>query len=127
MSKKFIPILLALAAILCTLPLRGDSPPEYKKEIPVKKIENSYLIKSLNEITAHYLCAVNSIHTTVASDMGMIEMTVTNLSTGESWWDTFDSGEAPQSILPISGDPGYYKVEYITESGDIYTGEFLIE
>ena len=32
-----------------------------------------------------------------------------------------------QTLLPISGTPGYYEIEYVTESGDVYTGEFLIE
>lgn len=37
MIKKLIPITLALAAMFCTLPMRGDSPPENVKEIPIRK------------------------------------------------------------------------------------------
>ena len=69
----------------------------------------------------------STIQTTVTSDLGEIEMTVTNLSTGEAWSDSFDSGVIMQTLLPISGTPGYYEIEYVTESGDVYAGEFLIE
>ena len=51
-------------------------------------------------------------------------MTVTNLSTGEAWSDSFDSGVIMQTLLPISGTPGYYEIEFITESGDTYVGCF---
>lgn len=107
--------------------MRGDSPPEPQREILIKKLNKSDLIRNLSEIQAFYLDDFCAIHTTVLSDIGMVEITVTNLMTGESWWDTFDSGEAPQTLLPISGSAGYYEVEYITESGDVYVGEFLIE
>ena len=40
---------------------------------------------------------------------------------------SFDSSNEQQSFLQISGTPGYYEIEYITEPGDIYEGEFLIE
>lgn len=69
----------------------------------------------------------STIQTTVTSDLGEIEMTVTNLSTGEAWSDSFDSGVIMQTLLPISGTPGFYEIEYVTESGDVYAGEFLIE
>lgn len=69
----------------------------------------------------------STIQTTVTSDLGEIEMTVTNLSTGEAWSDSFDSGVIMQTFLPISGTPGFYEIEYVTESGDVYAGEFIIE
>ena len=82
---------------------------------------------SLCVIEVYYFSMLSSIQTTVTSDLGQIEMTVTNLSTGEAWSDTFDSGAIMQILLPISGTPGCYEIEYVTESGDVYAGEFLIE
>ena len=70
---------------------------------------------------------LSAIFTTLTSDLGLVEIMVTNLSTGEAWSDTFDSGAFMQNIMPISGTPGYYEIEYITESGDVYAGEFIIE
>ena len=43
------------------------------------------------------------------------------------WYDSFDSALEPQTILPISGDPGVYEITYITESGNVYEGTFIIE
>ena len=109
--------------------MRGDSPEIKQREIPIRQLVNQPTVRDLNtpSLQAWYDGLFPSIYTTVLSDIGMVEITVTNLMTGESWWDTFDSGEALQTLLPISGSAGYYEVEYITESGDVYVGEFLIE
>lgn len=100
-----------------------------QREIPIRQLVNQPTVRDLNtpSLQAWYDGIFPSIYTTVLSDIGMVEITVTNLMTVESWWDTFDSGEALQTLLPISGSVGYYEVEYITESGDVYVGEFLIE
>ncbi len=126
MGKK---ILLVFVAVLCTLPMRGDDPPETKKEIPVKEIGTRPTVRdfSILPLQVYYDGMIHSINTVVISDMGMIEVIVTNLITGENWWDAFDSAFEPQSVLKISGTSGYYEVMYITQSGDVYVGEFLIE
>ena len=127
MNKKLIPILLTLAAMFCIEPARGSSLPEKQREIPIKKLDKSNLFRSPGDFLVFYDGISSAIYTTVTSDLGQIEMTVTNLSTGEAWSDSFDSGLIMQTLLPISGTPGYYEIEYITESGDAYAGEFLIE
>lgn len=81
----------------------------------------------MHEIHAHYLEDSRAIYTTLASDLGQIEMTVTNLSTGEAWSDSFDSGVVMQTLLPISGTRGYYEIIYVSEFGNIYEGNFVIE
>ena len=129
MRKKLIPFLLAIAGMFCIVPVRGDDPPQKQQTIPLKR--------ALQKPTARDLCTLSiqacydelysAIQTIVTSDLGQVEIMVTNLSTGEAWSDTFDSGAFMQNIMPISGTPGYYEIEYITESGDVYTGEFIIE
>ena len=76
------------------------------------------------ELTCHYLGMMNAVVTTVWSDLGDVNLTVTNCSTGSVWYDSFDSSLEPQTVLPISGEPGTYQIVYITESGDIYQGTF---
>lgn len=127
MVKKLIPILLAFAAMFCTLPMRGDSPPDRSHEIPVKKLDKNNKIRSLCDIQACYYGMLSAIHTTVATDLGEIEVIVTNCSTGEVWYDTFDSSLHTQHVLSISGTPGHYEVIYSVESGDLYEGTFVIE
>lgn len=121
--------LLVFVAVLCTLPMRGDDPPETKKEIPIKEIGTRPTVRdfSILPLQVYYDGMMHSINTVVISDMGMIEVTVTNLMTGEKWWDTFDSGETFQVLLPISGASGYYEIEYITEFDSVYAGGFVIE
>ena len=127
MIKKLIPITLALAAMFCTLPMRGDSPPDNVKEIPIRKVDKDDKIRSLNCIYAFYDGISPAIHTTFLSDLGLVEMTVTNLSTGEIWSDEFNSSITMQTALPVSGNLGCYTVVYVSESGDIYEGLLLLE
>lgn len=127
MIKKLIPITLALAAMFCTLPMRGDSPPENVKEIPIRKVDKDDKIRSLNCIYAFYDGISSAIHTTFLSDLGLVEMTVSNLLTGEVWSGVCDSAACTQMLQEVSGTVGYYEVVYFSETHGTYTGEFLIE
>ena len=110
------------------LEMRADEEVQIKK-IPLKIDKRKDLCRNLVDepISAVYYAMFSGIQTVVTEDLGEVELIVTNLSTGESWWDTFDSASEPQSVLPISGTSGHYEVEYITQSGDVYVGEFVIE
>ena len=128
MVKHLIPIMLALACMFCIVPAWGDSSLEKRREIPIRHVETRPTIRDFNipPLQACYDGMSSAIHTTVTSDLGQIEMTVTNLSTGETWFDSFDSGMIMQTLLPISGTAGYYEIEYVTESGDVYEGIFIL-
>jgi hypothetical protein len=78
-------------------------------------------------ITSIYYGMLSSIQTIISSDLGDIDVMVYNISTGESWFDTFDSSLEMQTFLPISGDVGLYEIIYMTESGEIYSGSFIID
>ena len=78
-------------------------------------------------IESCYLRMLSGIQTVVTKEQGDINMYVSNITTGESWSYSFDSIMEPQSFIQLSGNPGYYEVEYVTESGDIYYGVFIIE
>lgn len=120
--------LVAFLLPLSALEMSADEKEEIQK-IPLVLQGGTKLKRNIEEssIESYYYGMLSSIQTTVTSDLGQIEMTVTNLSTGEAWSDTFDSGLIMQTLLPISGTPGFYEIEYVTESGDVYAGEFLIE
>ena len=127
MVKKLIPIVLALSAMFCTMPMRADVPYQNQTEIPVKKVEGGDFVRTLSVIHFYYLENSSALQTVVMADLGEVNLTVKNLSTSEVLWSTFDSQENPQFFLPISGAPGYYEIEFITESGDVYVGEFIID
>lgn len=129
MVKHLFSILFALAAIFCcTMQVWGDTSHGKQHEIPIKHVGTGPTIRDLNlpPLHAYYNGTSSEIYTMTTSDLGQIEMTVINLSTGEVWYDTFDSGTFMQTILPISGNSGYYTVTYTTESGSVYEGYFIL-
>lgn len=123
--RKTIILLVAFLLPLSALKMSADEKGTIRP-IPLIKVEKKDLSRSLSHesMMAGYYGMLSSIQTTVTEDLGEIEVTVTNLSTGEAWSDSFDSGVIMQTLLPISGTPGYYEIEYITESGDTYVGCF---
>lgn len=129
MIKKLIPITLALAAMFCTLPLLGENPPEKQKEIPIRQIVTKPIVRDLScmPIRAYYDGMSSVIYTSFLSDLGIVEMTVTNLSTGEIWSGEFNSSITMQTALSVSGNLGCYTIVYVSESGDIYEGLLLLE
>ena len=99
-----------------------------KMKIPLELGPEKNLTRSLIEepLTCHYYGMMTSIVTAVSSDQGNVSLTVTNLSTGETWYDVFDSATELQVYLPISGTSGLYEIVYTTQSGDVYEGEFVL-
>ena len=79
------------------------------------------------QIICHYHGMMTSIVTTFSLDLGEVTLTVTNCSTGEVWYDVYDSVNESQAIMPISGADGLYEIAYISESGDIYEGTFVLK
>lgn len=126
MVKNLISILLVLAAVFCTMPVRGDSTPE-SYEIPVKRLDKKNQIRSLCDVQAYYNGMLSVVCTSVFADLGEIDLAVTNCTTGEFWEDSFDSSSVSQHLLPISSTSGWYEVVYTTENGDSYVGTFVIE
>ena len=125
--KKLIVFLMAVLLPLYAFEMSADE--KETKQIPIKRSLQEDVTRSLDNppIESYYSGMMSSIQTTVTSDLGQIDMTVTNLMTGESWSDTFDSGITPQTFLPISGAPGLYEITYLTSFGDLYEGTFTIE
>lgn len=128
MIKKLIPLFLALAAIFCVMPMRGDTPPGKQKDIPLDYVLTQPTVRSLIPCDLHacYCYLSESIQTIASSHLGSVEISVINLTTGETWSDIFDSAVTPH-FLPISGAPGLYEITYLTSFGDLYEGTFTIE
>ena len=125
--RKFLLFLTALLMPVFALDMRADDEDAVMK-IPLKMDSGTYLNRSLvpESVECHYFGMMNSVVTTVWSDLGEVVLTVTNCSTGNVWYDTFDSAQEPQAALALSGEPGIYEIVYITETGDIYEGTFTI-
>ena len=128
MKTKFILLFLAVFLPLSVFQLNADEKkPEQK--IPLTKTKGDYNYnRSLTQLPVEccYMGMMNLILTTFSSDLGEVTLEVINTSTGETSYDIFDSGLTPQSVLPISGNSGYYTITYITETGDIYEGSLTL-
>lgn len=127
LMKKVLLFMMAFALPIFALEMRADDE-NAKSKIPLKMESSTKNTRGLveEELTCHYFGMMNSIVTTVYSDLGDVALTVTNTSTGSVWYDTFDSALEPQTLLPLSGEPGIYEIVYITESGAVYEGTFTV-
>lgn len=125
--KKFILLLMALLLPLSALVINADTKPVMKK-IPIR-IGKETIRRDLVPIPleSYFYGPMSCIHTTALTDLGEVEVNVTNNSTGEFWTDTFDTSVESQFHLQISATSGYYVIEYTTASDDTYEGEFIIE
>ena len=128
MKTKIILLFLAVFLPLSAFQLNADEK-KPKREIPLNQVtDSSKDNRSLAQLPVEccYMGMMNLILTTFSSDLGEVTLEVINTSTGEISHDIFDSGMTPQSVLPISGNSGYYTITCITETGDIYEGSFEI-
>ena len=119
--KKFM-IFMVLLLPLFTFDMSADE--KEAKRIPLNQgvqncIERSFVSVP---IEAYYIGTTSSIQTAVSSDLGTVEIVVTNLATSKSWSDIFDSGLSTWHELQISSDSGNYEIIYVTESGDLFQG-----
>ena len=131
MKTRFLLILMAVFLPLSAYLLNADSPP-HKQDIPLYPVDSGHTDKdnrSLIQLPVEccYLGMMDSIVTTVFTDLGDVTLTVTNCSTGSVWYDSFDSALESQTLLTLSGEPGIYEIVYITESGGVYEGTFTIQ
>ena len=120
--------MVAIVLPIFALEVRADDE-NAKMKIPLKMESSTKHTRGLveEELTCHYVGMMNSLVTTVWSDLGDVTLTVTNCSTGSVWYDSFDSVLEPQTALLLSGEPGIYQIVYITESGGVYEGTFTIQ
>lgn len=130
MKQKFIFLFLAVFLPLSAFVLNADDK-KNKQEIPLTLVVSDGSERDNRSIfqlpiECHYFGMVDGIVTSVCSDLGDVTLTVTNCSTGNVWYDSFDSALEPQTMLPLSGEPGIYQIIYITESGDIYQGTLTL-
>ena len=125
--RKTLLLLLALLLPLSAFKMSADDENAVMK-IPLElDIEQNFERQLVQfPIECCYLGMMDSIVTIVCSDLGDVSLTVTNCSTGNVWYDMFDSAMEPQTMLPLSGEPGIYEIVYITESGAVYEGTFTI-
>ena len=100
---------------------------EEKKEFPIEKnpkpITGPRTPNFDYDISAYY--QNGDVYLQFAYDMGMIEITVTNESTGEQWHQIDDSAFGAVSIA-TSTSAGNYYITIVTDDGSCYAGSYSL-
>ena len=119
MKKIFLLLFLMCGVLL--------SSAEEKKEIPIevkpKPITGPRTPDYGSDIMAYYQDGV--IYLQFAYDMGEVEITVTNETTGEMWQQTDDSAFGSASIA-TSTSAGDYYITIVTDDASCYSGSFSL-
>lgn len=76
-----------------------------------------------SDITAYYQDGV--VYLQFSYDMGEVDVTVTNETTGEMWQQTEDSAFGSVAIA-TSATAGSYTVTIVTDDGVCYSGSFAL-
>lgn len=124
--RKHIILCLALFLPLFAFNMKADENENFK--IPLKSSNGKELCRGLDQLIleCYYNGSIGFLLTNILADEGEITFILTNLSTGETWSNSFDSGSVSQVITTISGTAGYYEIIYLTETGDSYVGNFIL-
>ena len=119
MKKIFLLLFLTCGILL--------SSAEEKKEIPIGQNPTITIIPRTpdygSDIIAYYQDGVTYLQ--FAYDMGEVEITVTNETTGEMWQQTEDSAFGSTSIA-TSTDAGNYYITIVTDDASCYSGNFSL-
>ena len=120
MKKTFLLLLFLMCGVLF-------SSAEEKKEILLKKhpepITGQRTPDYGSDIMAYYQDGM--IYFQFAYDMGEVEITVTNESTGEMWQQTDVSAFGATSIAS-STTAGNYYITIVTDDASCYSGSFTL-
>ena len=74
------------------------------------------------EINAYYDDASCSVVATLANAGTSVDVSIENLSTGESYNDSVSGNGI--AVLPISGSSGVWVITFTLSGGEVYEGEF---
>ena len=118
--------------VLLSLPIpitRADDK-DVERPIPLDLVYNDEFRNNRGfiplPIECYYAVYLKSIQTTVYDNLGEITIEVLNTTTGETFYETFNSTLTPQHVLPISGSAGFYTITYTTSGGDVYIGTYML-
>ena len=100
--------------------------------IPIAVLDNTVVTGQTHRapafipMQAYYDGFLFSVCVQFLLSIGEVEVTITNLSTGDYViYDVVSSAGA--TLLPISGEEGSYRIDFSLDNGSEYEGEFAIE
>lgn len=120
--------LLLILSILCMAAIEswsGNNSPQ----IPIVIIESSqedglnHRSPETTPISACYEDFISSVYMTFSQNLGVLDITITNLTDG-TYADYEVDSSLGSAILPISGNEGFYTLDIMLTSGEQYVGQF---
>lgn len=131
MKKSLLLLILLLSSQMfakVTIDEKQDNKPVEVKPVEIKLKKGS----STNDDTRPrtlipIICiyADGTVQFTFMEDLGELEISVTNLSTGAEIIDEIDSF-CGNALLEVPESSGEYQIEITTETGDSYYGEYIL-
>ena len=100
------------------------------ESIPVRPITNQNHnqrphSRALIPFELYYSADISSILLYFIADVGEVEISIHNLSSGE-YNDYTVNSKVGSVVLPITGDSGYYVITFTLQNGKQFIGEFSI-
>lgn len=126
MKKLLLSLLLSVPLATFSMNVKDD---DAVMKIPLEIKQGGNINRSFNPdvIICYYDAMLSCIRTTCLSDLGNISISVINYTTGEILNDIYDSAIYPLFFIDFSGAAGVYEIIYVTEAGQRYEGNFVIE
>lgn len=123
-------VLLALIALLSVsfnpvLSSVNSENKEVKIDKGSSKDPNKVQPRNLIQVPIACFYSNGSLFFTFMEDLGEVEISVTNLSTGAEIFDEIDSF-CGNALLEVSESSGEYQIEITTENDDSYYGEYIL-
>ena len=119
--------LLIVLSILCMGAVESKSV-NNNPQIPIQVIistgqESPHRAPAYVPIQAYYQEILSSVCMTFSQNLGVLDITITNLTDG-TYADYEVDSSLGSAMLPISGEEGFYTIEIVLTSGVQYIGQF---
>lgn len=119
--------LLIVLSILCMGAVESKSV-NNNPQIPIQVIistgqESPHRAPAYVPIQAYYQEILSSVCMTFSQNLGVLDITITNLTDG-TYADYEVDSSLGSAILPISGNEGFYTLDIMLTSGEQYVGQF---
>ena len=119
-------------SFICLTAITSWSAKDDNQFIPIAVLDNTVVTGQTHRapafipMQAYYDGFLTSVCVQFLQNIGDVEVTITNLSTGD--YVNYNVGSSTGGVfLPISGVEGTYRIVFLLTSGVEYEGEFEIE
>ena len=124
----FFSLLMGLVMVGNVQSVYAEDDPPVKIEIPLGEgKDESYDDRSLSIIPLEAYCQGETIFLDFTHNVGNVQVSVRNTTTGNSWSGTVNSADGMDEISIFGGGAGSYTITLVTAYGDKYHGTFTID